>query len=210
MESKGVFHINAVDEVTQWEVVGAVPQISEAWPIPVLAAMLEQFPFVIRGFHSDNGSEYVNHAVARLLNKLLVEQTKSRPYHSNDNGLAEAKNGAVVRKHMGHWHIAAGHAEAIGKFYESHFNPYLNFHRPCAVPEIVTGPKGKRKRVYRWYATPWQILRQLPGIARYLKPELTIAELDHRARTQSDTAAATAMQTAKRILFQNFEGRRSA
>jgi transposase InsO family protein len=208
--SKGVFHINAVDEVTQWEIVGAVPQISEAWLIPVLAAMMQQFPFVIRGFHSDNGSEYVNHAVARLLNKLLIEQTKSRPYHSNDNGLAEAKNGAVVRKHMGHWHIAAEHAEAIGRFYESHFNPYLNFHRPCGVPEILTGPKGKRKRVYRWYATPWQILRQLPGIARYLKPELTIAALDHRAREQSDTAAATAMQTARRILFQNFERRRKA
>jgi hypothetical protein len=208
--SKGVFHINAVDEVTQWEVLGAVPQISEAWLIPVLADMLEQFPFVIRGFHSDNGSEYVNHAVARLLNKLLVEQTKSRPYHSNDNGLAEAKNGAVVRKHMGHWHIAAEHAAAIGQFYESHFNPYLNFHRPCGVPEIVTGSKGKRKRVYRWYATPWQILRQLPGIARYLKPSLTIAQLDQQAQEQSDTAAATAMQTAKRFLFQSFERKRSA
>jgi len=208
--SKGVYHINAVDEVTQWEVVGAVPQISEAWLIPVLAAMMEQFPFTIRGFHSDNGSEFINHAVARLLNKLLVGQTKSRPYHSNDNGLAEAKNGAVVRKHMGHWHIAAEHAEAIGRFYENHFNPYLNFHRPCAVPEIVTGPKGKRKRVYRWYATPWQVLRQLPGIARFLKPELTIAELDRRARIQSDTAAASAMQTAKRELFESFQPRRSA
>jgi len=39
--------------------------------------------------------------VAKLLNKLLIEQTKSRPRHSNDNGLVEAKNGAVIRKHMG-------------------------------------------------------------------------------------------------------------
>jgi transposase InsO family protein len=208
--NKGVYHINAVDEVTQWEVVGAVPQISEAWLIPVLAAMMEQFPFVIRGFHSDNGSEFINHAVARLLNKLLVEQTKSRPHHSNDNGLAEAKNGAVVRKHMGHWHIAAEHAEAIERFYEISFNPYLNFHRPCGVPEIVTGPKGKRKRIYRWYATPWQILRQMPGVAGYLKPELTIAELDQRAQLQSDTEAASAMQRAKRALFEGFRQRRSA
>jgi len=178
--------------------VGAVPQISEAWLIPVLAAMMEQFPFVIRGFHSDNGSEFINHAVAGMLNKLLVEQTKSRPHHSNDNGLAEAKNGAVVRKHMGHWHIAAEHAEAIERFYETSFNPYLNFHRPCGVPEIVTGPKGKRKRIYRWYATPWQILRQLPGVARYLKPELTIAELDQQARKQSDTEAAGMMQQVNR------------
>ena len=86
--AKGVYHINAVDEVTQWQVVGATPQISEACLIPVLEAMLEQFPFRLRGFHSDNGSEFINHTVAQLLNKLLVEQTKSRPRHSNDNGLA--------------------------------------------------------------------------------------------------------------------------
>jgi hypothetical protein len=58
--TKGVYHINAVDEVTQWQVVGAVAHIGEAWLMPVLEAMLEQFPFVIRGFHSDNGSEFIN------------------------------------------------------------------------------------------------------------------------------------------------------
>ena len=53
---KGVFHINAVDEVTQWVIVGATPYISAARLIPVLESMLAQFPFRIRGFHSDNGS----------------------------------------------------------------------------------------------------------------------------------------------------------
>ena len=167
--AKGVYHINAVDEVTQWEVVGATAQISEAYLLPVLEAMLRQFPFHIHGFHSDNGSEFINHTVAKLLNKLLIEQTKSRPRHSNDNGLAEAKNGAVVRKHMGYNYIAAGHAATIDTFYQEHFNPYLNFHRPCGVPERKANAKGKEKRVYQWYATPWEILRQLPGLAGHLK-----------------------------------------
>ena len=205
--TKGVYHINAVDEVTQWEVVGAAPQISEAFLIPVLEAMLAQFPFVLHGFHSDCGSEFINHTVSRLLNKLLIEQTKSRPRHSNDNGLAETKNGAIVRKHMGHWHIAGEHAEAIGEFYRESLNPYLNFHRPCAVPEIVTGPKGKRQRLYRWYATPWQILRQLPGISRYLREGITIDILDRQAQAQTDTQAAQQMQQAKRRLFACFESR---
>jgi transposase InsO family protein len=183
---KGVYHINAVDEVTQWEVLGATPQISEAFLLPVLEAMPGQFPFRIPGFHSDNGSEFINHTVAGLLNKLLIEQTKSRPRHSNDNGLVEAKNGAVVRKHMGYTHIAAPHAEAIGQFYEQHFNPCLNFHRPCGVPELVVNAKGKSKRVYRWYATPWEILRQLPGLAGHLKDEETIQKLEQRAGTQTD------------------------
>ncbi|MGH8161025.1 MAG: integrase, partial [Gammaproteobacteria bacterium] len=61
---KGLYHINAVDEVTQFEVVATVERISERFLIPVLAEMLEAFPFVIRAFHADNGSEYINHHVA--------------------------------------------------------------------------------------------------------------------------------------------------
>src|SRR5579859_1395200 len=207
---KGVYHINAVDEVTQWEVVGAAGQISEAYLIPVLEAMLAQFPFRIQGFHSDNGSEFINHTVARLLNKLLIEQTKSRPRHSNDNGLVESKNGAVVRKHMGYSHITAPYAEEIEAFYERHLNPYLNFHRPCGVPEEVTNAKGKVKRVYRWYATPWEILRQLQDVAKYLKTDVTIMELEQRAGAQSDTAAATEMQQAKDKLFASIQGKKTA
>src|SRR6202030_352450 len=109
--------------VTQWQVVGATERISEAWLKPVLEAILEQFPFRILGFHSDNGSEFINHTVAAMLNKLLIEQTKSRPRHSNDNGLVESKNGAVIRKLMGYGHIAAEHAEAIGRFYQEELNP---------------------------------------------------------------------------------------
>jgi len=207
---KGVYHINAVDEVTQWQVVGAAAQISEAWLVPVLEAMLAQFPFPIRGFHSDNGSEFINYKVATLLNKLLIEQTKSRPRHSNDNGLAESKNGAVIRKHMGYLHIAAPHAAAIEVFYEKRFNPYLNFHRPCGVPEKVVDGKGKEKRVCRRYDTPWEIFRQLPGADAHLKPGLTMAEMECAARAQTDSEAAESMQQAKRKLFTSFHLRRSS
>ena len=207
---KGVYHINAVDEVTQWEVIGATEQISEAYLLPVLKSMLSQFPFKIRGFHSDNGSEFINHTVAGLLNKLLIEQTKSRPRHSNDNGLVEAKNGAVVRKHMGYTHIPAPHAAAIEAFYEKYFNPYVNFHRPSGVPEEVVSAKGKMRRIYRWYATPWEILRQLPGLAGHLKVDVMIADLEQQARAQTDTAAARDMQAAKQKLFASFRPRLSA
>src|ERR1700678_1465905 len=202
---KGVYHINAVDQVTQWQVVGATERISEAWLKPVLEAILEQFPFRILGFHSDNGSEFINHTVAAMLNKLLVEQTKSRPRHSGDNGLVETKNGAVIRKHMGYDHIASEHAEAINAFYEEHFNPYLNFHRPCAVPEAKKDSRGKTVRVYRWYATPWEILRQTPGIGGCLKDNLTIEKMEKRAGTESDTVAATKMNQARRKLFASLE-----
>jgi transposase InsO family protein len=208
---KGVYHINAVDEATQWQVVACVPQISEAWLLPALTSMLDQFPFKIRGFHSDNGSEYINHRVAALLKKLLIEQTKSRPRHSNDNGLVESKNGAVIRKHMGYTHIAADHAERIQRFYEMHLNDYLNFHRPCGQAEVSTDAKGKQRLIYRRYVTPWEVFRALPKAGRYLKRGQTLRGLKATARAESDTESARRMQDAKRILFADIQpARRSA
>lgn len=206
---KGVYHINAVDEVTQWQVMAATPKISELWLIPVLEAMLAQFPFGIRGFHSDNGSEYINHDVARLLGKLLIEQTKSRSRHSNDNGLVEAKNGAVIRKHLGYGYIDAQHAEAITQFYAGHLNPYVNFHRPCAVPESRHLGNGRIKRVYRRWATPWELLQEASNLDAYLRPDLSAAELQARAAAHCDTEAALDMQEAKRELFRRI-GRKTA
>lgn len=199
--AKGLYHINAVDEVTQWEIVSAAPQISERWLIPALEEILEQFPFVIRGFHSDNGSEYLNYRVAQLLDKLLIEQTKSRAYRSGDNGLVEAKNGAVVRKHLGFAHIGACEAEAVNYFHRQHLNPYVNFHRPSAIAEIIEEPNGKRRRVYRRWGTPFEIFRQTPQCEGYLRPGIKMAELERIAQTKSDTEAAIEMQRAKKQLF---------
>ena len=200
--AKGVYHINAVDEVTQWQIVAATARISEAWLEPVLAAMLRQFPFRIRGFHSDNGSEFINRTVARLLNKLLIEQTKSRPRHSNDNGLVETKNGAVIRKHLGYGYIDATHAERLQQFYSAHFNPYLNYHRPCAQAEVEVDEKGRQRCFYRRYQTPLETLLALPQAAQYLRPGLTVAVLQRIAAALSDTEAAQRMQQAKRKLFE--------
>jgi len=108
---------------------------------------------------------------------------------------------------MGYTYIAAAQAAAIEAFYEEHFNPYLNFRRPCGVPERVASAKGKERRVYPWYATPGEILRQLPGVAAYLKPGGTIEELERRACAQSDPAAAEQMQQAKAKLFATFPKR---
>jgi transposase InsO family protein len=198
---KGVYHINAVDQVTQWEIVSATERISEAWLEPVLRAMIRQFPFRILGFHSDNGSEFINRIVARLLNQLLIQQTKSRPRHSNDNGLVETKNGAVIRKHMGYGYIPAAHAQRIQQFYTAHLNPYLNYHRPCAQPDLTIDAKGRTRYVYHRYQTPLETLLALPNPAQYLRPGLTLAVLQRIAGTRSDTEAAQRMQQAKRRLF---------
>jgi transposase InsO family protein len=201
-EAKGVYHINAVDEVTQWQIVAAVPRISEAYLKPALMAMLRQFPFRIRGFHTDNGSEFINRTVAELLNKLLIEQTKSRPRQSGDNGLVETKNGAVIRKHIGYGYIDAGHADRINDFYREYLNPYLNYHRPCAQAEVQIDEKGRKRVRYTRYQTPLETLLALHQPAQSLRQGLSINALKRIAGALSDTDAARRMQQAKTKLFE--------
>ena len=98
---KGTYHINAVDEVTQWEVVLATPRMCGGVARAGAGKHAAAVPVSILGFRSDNGREFINKTVARLLGKLRIEQTKSRPRKSKDNGLVETKNGAIVRKHIG-------------------------------------------------------------------------------------------------------------
>lgn len=201
--AKGVYHINAVDTVTQWQVVGCASKISEQFLLPVLEAMLHQFPFRILGFHADNGSEFINHTVAKLLHKLLIEFTKSRPSRSQDNALVEGKNGAIIRKHIGYGHIASEHAESLQKFYTAHRNPYLNFHRPCGFATVSFDARGKRQRRYKLedYATPYAKLKSLAEATRYLKPGIHLAQLDQFALAMSDTEWAKKMNAAKARLL---------
>lgn len=203
-KEKGVYHINLVDEVTQWELVGCVEGISEAFLAPLLENLLSQFPFRVLEFHSDNGSEYINYVVAKLLNKLTIEQTKSRPRKSNDNALVEGKNGSVIRKHMGYAHIPRHHAKAIDDFYQTSFNLYVNFHRPSGYATTVIDKKGKEKKVYDLYEIPYEHFKQMPNAETFLKPGVTFVELDRIATAMSDLKCATLMQKAKLELFKTF------
>jgi transposase InsO family protein len=205
----GVYHVNAVDTVTQWQVIGCVETICERDLIPVLEAMFHQFPFRILGFHSDNGSEFLNHRVEKMLNKLLVEFTKSRAYRTTDNALVEGKNGAVVRKHIGYGAIGAEHATAFQKFYTAYFNPYLNYHRPCGFADIQTRARGHKRRVYHSddYQTPYEKLISLADWQQYLKDGVTVEFLRDQAQQMSDTEAARRMQKAKLALLAKSRGK---
>ena len=206
---KGVYHINAVDIVTQWELVASVQQISEAYLLPVIALLLDGFPFAIRGFHSDSGSEYINHKTAKLLEKLHVEFTKSRPRQTNDNALAECKNGAVVRKIMGYSHIPQKHATAINRFYADVLNPYLNFHRPCYFAVDTIDAKGKIRKTYPHdqIMTPWERLKSVPQYESFLKLGITFQSLEQHASRMSDNDAAKQVQKARKLLFQSINRR---
>lgn len=206
---KGLYHINAVDCVTQFEIVATCERLSEAYLLPVIETLLEDFPFQVLGFHSDNGSEYINHTVAQLLEKLRVEFTKSRPRHSNDNGLAETKNGAIVRKHLGYSHIPQHFAAEVNAWCQGFLNPYVNFHRPCFFAESITDEKGKTRKKYRLkdMMTPHEKLKSLPNAGAFLKSGITLETLDQTAAAMSDNEAAERLNAARKKLFQSINRR---
>jgi transposase InsO family protein len=208
-KQKGVYHINAVDEVTQFEVVCTVEKISEHYLVPAIEQLLDSFPFVIKGFHSDNGSEYINYKVAELLQKLLVEFTKSRSRQSNDNALVESKNGSVVRKLLGYAHIPQRWAPLINEFNHKALFPYINYHRPCYFPKTVTDSKGKEKKTYPYECmmTPYDKLKSIENAKNYLKPGITFEILDKFALSQSDDQAAEQLQKERSKLFKTINER---
>ena len=170
--------------------------------------LLETFPFTLLGFHSDNGSEYLNKRVADLLEKLRIEFTKSRSRHSNDNALAESKNGAVIRKLFGYSHIPQRWASMINGFNQQHLNPYINYHRPCFFPETTTDHKGKERKIYRYenMMTPYDKFKSLPSASVYLKPRVSFEILDKVAHQISDNQAADQLQKARQKLFKTIHG----
>ena len=200
---KGVYLINAVDELTQFQVVVAVERISEHFLIPALHSLIEAFPFSILGFHSDNGSEYINRQVAGMLEKLRIEFTKSRARRTNDNALVESKNGSVVRKNLGYAHIPGRFAQAVSAYTLKWLTPYLNYHRPCFFPETILDDKGRQTKRYPYerMMTPYDKLKSLPKPERYLKPGLSFAILDLQAYAVSDNAAAASLNEQRRKLF---------
>ena len=206
---KGVYHLNLVDEIIQWEIVGAVEKISERYLVPLLEKLIQQFPFRIINFHSDNGSEFINKVVHQLLNKLLIKQTKSRARHCNDNAIVEGKNGSIIRKKMGYGHIPQRYAIPINQFYQKYFNIYLNYHHPCAFATLIVDKRGKEKKVYRQkdYQTPYQKLKSFKRAEQYLKEGITFQDLDKIAMEKSDNEWAVITREAKKNLFKKFKDR---
>ena len=189
--------------------VCSVEKISERYLIPVLETILNFFPFKVISFHSDNGSEYINQNVAKLLKKLFIEFTKSRPRQSNDNALAESKNASVVRKILGYHHIPQKWANEMNDFNQTHLNPHINYHRPCFFPELTTDKKGKeiKKYPYKKMMTPYDKLRSLSNAQSYLKEGISFEHMDKEAYAITDNQSADQLQRARQLLFKTIDER---
>lgn len=198
---KGVYHVNLVDEVTQWEILFCVESITEDSMAYVLEQALKLFPFKIVGFHSDNGGENINQSVSVVLQRQFIEQTKSRSGKCNDNALVESKNGSVVRKHFGYWHIPRLEARKINCFYRDFFNEFVDFHRACSYATTTVEENGKKKKVYEEVMTPCQKLLSIPDVEMYLRQDVTVESLRTKMEEKSHLEFAKIMSEAKKKLF---------
>lgn len=208
-KEKGVYHINMVDEVTQAEFVFCTPSICERYLKVVLEELIIACPFGIINFHSDNGSEYINKVVADILNRLHIKQTKSRPRKHNDNALVETKNGSIIRKTFGYFHIPATEENAalINEFCAKWLNPYLNYHRPCGFATTKIDRRGKEKKIYKHdeYKTPYEKLKSLKNADQYLRRHISFKDLDAIAYQKSDTEFALKMNEVKATMFMKLD-----
>jgi hypothetical protein len=202
---KGLYHINLVAELTQFQFAGGVEKFSVRLLVPLLEALIQAFPFTILGFHADNGSEYLNQRVGALLKKLHVQElTKSRARWSHDKAWVESKNGSVLRKHLGYTHISGRFAQQVNHFAQNVLSPYLNFHRPCFFPTEEIDARGRvyKRHRYQQMMTPYDKLKPLPDASTYLTPDITFDQLDAIiAFAIRDHAAARHLNQARDELF---------
>ena len=199
---KGLYHINAVDCVTQFEIVATCERLSEAFLLPVIETMLDSFPLPILGFHADNGSEYINHTWPNY----SISCAWSSPNHALGAVMTMAwrkPKTAPLCASISASHIPQRFAHDVNALCRDFLNPYVNFHRPCFFPQSVTDAKGKTRKRYRFedMTTPYEKLKSLPQANSFLKPGLTFDQLDRLANAVSDSDAAHQLNEARKMLF---------
>lgn len=203
VHQREIYYLHLVDEVTQWDIIITVPMLSERYLLPALELAIAQFPFPIFNFHSDRGSEFINYVVASMLEKLRIEQTKSRSRHSNDNALIESKNGSVIRKNFGYAHVNKNQVDNINHFLLHFFNPYLNYHRPCLYPTRKRVDKhGKIRVVYEEAKVPYDKPQEVTKRkAHFLKAGITWQQLDKISSSYSDSDFAKLMRKQEHYAY---------
>lgn len=204
---KGMYYINFVDEVLQWEIVVATKSLAQEDLEELYKEVLVSFPTRLQNFHSDNGSELINEYVAGLLEDLQIKQTKSRPRKYNDNALVESKNGWVIRKHFGYIFRPKEAAGMVQEYLHEYFNRYLNFHRVCAFPRIEVRGDGKRivKYPQEDYKTPYEKLREVDPTGQHLRDGITYQKLDRIALEYSDYEYAKIIRNEYSKLIRKIE-----
>ena len=158
-ESLDGFYLNtlmAVDVATSWSEFIGVWGKGQQRVGTAIHHVRERLPFRLLGLDSDNGSEFINHDLARWCQHEGITFTRSRPYKKNDNCFVEQKNGSIVRRVIGRDRYSSKQSyETLNRIYYL-LRLYINFFQPVMKLVSKTRHGASTHRVYDTAQTPYQ------------------------------------------------------
>lgn len=191
----------ATDIVTGWTEYVPLPVRESRLIVEALRAIARMLPFPVRGIDTDNDTAFVNATLLAHCRAQGIEFTRSRGYRKNDQAWVEQKNGAIVRRLVGHDRYQGELAvKALMRLYRV-ARLYENYFQPCF--KLASKRRDGAKVTKRYYdpASPYQRLREHDlGAEREAELDATFAELDpvdllHRIRQAQSELARHAGRT---------------
>ena len=125
-----IYSLVATDICTGW--TEAVPLLAREQSLVVtrLEAISKQLPFTVLGIDSDNDSVFINDTLTQYCADRGIEFTRSRASRKNDQAWVEQKNGAVIRRFLGHERYSGqvagqtiAHLHGAMRLYVNYFQP---------------------------------------------------------------------------------------
>ena len=133
-------------------------------------------PFSLLGFDSDKGSEFLNYYLLRHFTdrKQLVNFTRSRAYHKDDNAHIEQKNWTHVRQWLGYQRLDNPRVvPLLNNLYRNEWRLFHNFFLPSVklIEKERIGSKTIKK--HDSPKTPYQRIMESKHIHKEIKLALT-------------------------------------
>ena len=161
-----VWTLTVTDDLTLWTLNRAIWNKGQDATCSAFLYLLREMPFMVRSINTDNGSEFINHHLQRMLKEKYkrCKLTRSRPYKKNDNARAEERNRHKVRELIGYERIDNEQCVfLLNQVYRYH-NLLTNFF--IASTRLVSKQRnpatGKTKKKYDKARTPYErVLEQM-------------------------------------------------
>ena len=172
MEGSFLHSLVLTDIASGWTECVALVVRAGALITEAMERLRTTMPFPLRGFDTDNGSEFINELVVAYCTEHGIEFTRSRPYRKNDQAWIEQKNGSVVRRLVGYSRLEGiAAAEVLARLYAAS-RLFVNFFQPSfklAEKKRVGSRVGKR---YHLPQTPCARLLESDALSEGMKERL--------------------------------------
>ena len=164
--------LTATDVASGWVELRSLLNNAHKWTFEALADIKSTVQLPIVEFHSDNGSEFINHATETWCSNESLPFTRSRDHKKNDNCFVEQKNGAVVREYVGYDRLEGVEEQALLSAVYRPLIPLLNFFMPTQKLKSKTRVGSKEFKVYDEPRSPFQRLMESTELHQHAKDSL--------------------------------------